>query len=499
MSKHLIDYFEAMRPKSYVSEWGDRQVCMVLERAYNERKNAIIEAHPRSGKSEKANVYAPAWFLGTHPEENFGLVASEDGLASKFVMATRNLLARQGTQFEYDRASEFKIKGTKSLDSTYMGRGIHSNLSGRGLTCVQFDDVLKSGTDAMSDLVRERMFTDVASAAINRLTPDGIVVAMQARLHQEDIIGKLLDTGLKFLRLHLPAQNNGEQAYFEDQYAGTKTFFPPYRYFTKRYNERRLNEIFSVVTSYYKQAQYMQEPTLGDLAYFKVDNLPRYEHPSVVSAWIAVDAANTATKGGSYSAAVAVGFDGRSQLQVIDAIRGRWAQDQLQSEILAFYQSVTRRVGIRPEAVIVERAAAGYGLIDMLGSQLPIVPLIPKGSKEERAAAVCYLVNRGQVAFPREASWLAAYLEELGSFPLGRNSDWVDSTVHALSYVGRPSEFLPTEREVGVMEIDTVKQYQLEGGLRDLDEELQEYLDGQPTFESCSPAVQRNLRRSGLL
>ncbi|MFI5260858.1 MAG: hypothetical protein ACHQU0_03625, partial [Candidatus Paceibacteria bacterium] len=311
-----------------------------------------------------------------------------------------------------------------------------------------------------------------------------------------DIIGKALDTGLKFLRLHLPAQNDGQQAYFEDGYEGTKTFFPPYRYTTKRYNEAKLAEIRSVVTSHWWAAQYLQEPSLGDLAYFKVDNLPRYEHPNVVTCWIAVDAANTATKGGSYSVAVAVGFDGKSQLQVIDAIRGRWKQDELQSELLTFYASVQRRTGIRPEAVIIERAAAGYGLIDMLGSQLPIVPLIPKGSKEERASAVAYIVNRGQVAFPREARWLTACLEELGSFPLSRNSDFVDALVHALSYVGRPSEFLPTERTVGIVERDLVQEYKQLGGLKDLDEELQEYLDGRPEF-GYSPAVQRNLRRSG--
>src|SRR6185369_9200795 len=120
---------------------------------------------------------------------------------------------------------EFKLSSTRNLDATYMGRGVHSNLSGRGLTCLQLDDCLKSGTEAMSELVRERLWTDVVSAALNRLSPDGICIAMQARLHQQDVIGRLLDTGLKFLRLHLPATNeDGRGAYFEDGYSGEKTF-----------------------------------------------------------------------------------------------------------------------------------------------------------------------------------------------------------------------------------------------------------------------------------
>lgn len=493
----LLEYFEQQRPKTYRTEWSTRWICLALQRAYNERKNLIIECMPRGGKSEPANVYTPAWWLRTHPDDNIGLICSEDGLASKFVGATRNLLARNGAAFDFERSNEFKLKGTRSLDATYTGRGVHSNLSGRGFSALHADDCLKSGTEAMSDLVRERLWTDVISAGINRLTPDGIVIAMQARLHSQDIIGKLLDTGLKFLRLHLPATNDaGTSAYFEDGYSGEKRFFPPYKAMTARYPRPKLDEIFSTVTSYYWMAQYAQEPSLGDMAYFKIDNLPRYDHPRIERCWIAIDPAQTATKGGSYSVGVALGFDGE-KLLVLDVIRGRWKQDELQAEVLAQFAAVTRKTGIRPEAVIVERAAAGFGLIDMLGSQLPIVPLIPKGSKEERAAGVCYIVNRGQVAFPREAGWLTACLEELGSFPLGRTNDFVDALVHGLSYVGRPSEFAPTEREVGIVERDTIQEYRQLGGLRDLDEEMQEMIDGRPTFESCSPAVQRNLRRSG--
>ena len=59
----------------------------------------------------------------------------------------------------------------------------------------------------------------VVSAAMSRLTPTGIVIAMQARLHPGDTIGWLLNTDMKFLRLHLPATNDdGRGAWLEDQY-----------------------------------------------------------------------------------------------------------------------------------------------------------------------------------------------------------------------------------------------------------------------------------------
>ena len=447
---NLIDYFEHCRPRQYQTEWHDRWVCTLLQRALEERKNLIVEMHPRSGKSEKVNQYAPAWWLESHPDATFGLVTSEDGLAAKFVSGTRRLLS-PAYKFDLERQNEFKIAGTQGLDLSYTGRGIHSNLSGRGFDCLMLDDCLKSGTDAMSENVRDRLWTDVISAAVNRLSPQGIIIALQARLHQQDVIGRLLDTGMKFLRLHLPATNDaGDAAYFEDGYSGEKTIFPGYKFLTRRYPRAKLNEIRATVSEYYWSAQYAQEPSLGNLAFFKTDNLPRYDYPDVVRCWTSWDCAQTATKSGSFSAGVALGLTADSRMQVLDVRRGRWPQDQLEEEIYNHSRNLARITGILPEAVIIERAAAGYGMIDRMRGMLPIIPLIPKGSKEDRAASVCSLVNRGLVLFPNQAPWLGALLEELASFPLGRTKDQVDALVHALSYVARPSEFVPTKSLVVV-------------------------------------------------
>ena len=464
MANNLIDYFEQKRPRTYSTEWHSRWLCLLLQRAYEERKNVIIEMPPRSGKSELCNVYAPAWWLETHVEHSFGLVCSEDGLAGKFVSATRKLLPHA---VEIDRTNEFKIRGTRSLDLTYTGRGIHSNLSGRGFHALVIDDALKSGADAMSDVIRDRLWVDIVSAAINRLSPDGIVIALQARLHTQDVIGKLLDTGMKFLRLHLPATNDtGEAAWFEDGYSGERTVFPPYKYLTKRYPRAKLDEIRATVSEYYWMAQYAQEPSLGALAFFKTDALPRYDRPDVVRVWTAWDIANTATKSGSYSAGVALGLTSDNRLAVLDVVRGKWPQDEVELRIRNQVERLSRLTGIVPEAVIIERAAAGYGIIDRLGGQLPIVPLIPKGSKEDRAAAVCSIVNRGGLLFPAAASYLSAFLDELSSFPLGRSADQVDALVHALSYVARPSEFAPVHEE-GVLVYDAIEEHlhQLNNGI----------------------------------
>jgi predicted phage terminase large subunit-like protein len=436
----LLEFYESKRPRTYHTNWHHKWICDLLERAYAERKNVIIECPPRHGKSEIANAYAPAWRLEEQFDSMFGLITNSDNLAKKFSVACRNLVT---VPLEVDRDAQWKVRGLESLNFSYMGAGIRGNITGHGFDTVIFDDLLKSGQEAKSDTVRESTWENVVSAAINRLTPDGIIVALQARLHQQDTIGKLLELDhLNFLHLHLPATNDsGTEAWFRDGYSGETITFPAYAaLWPTRYSRAKLDEIKETVSSYYWMSQYQAEPSMGDLAYFDIERLMEHEDVDCERCWIAVDAANTQTKSGSYTAMVCLGLAG-GRLKVISVRRGRWRQDAMADQIVDFYGAMSRYVGIQPEAVIIERAAAGYGLIDHLSDQLPVVPLIPKGSKEERAAAVCYLVNRGRVSVPPSAAWLKDFTEEVGNFPLGNYNDQVDCFVHALSYAARPSEF----------------------------------------------------------
>ena len=111
--------------------------------------------------------------------------------------------------------------------------------------------------------------------------------------------------------------------------------------------------------------------------------------------------------------------------------RGRWRPDVMNQQLIDFYQAVQRRYGVYPEAVCVERAAGGYGMLNL---PMPVVPMSPKGSKEERAGAVCWLCNKGIVQLPEQAPWLADFKSELENFPLTTYKDQVDAFVHALAW-----------------------------------------------------------------
>jgi hypothetical protein len=197
----LWEFFLRFRPRSYVNNWHLEFMCWVIMRCLVEAKNGIFEAPPRHAKSELLNVYAPAWWLLDHPTAHFGLVCNSDSLATKFSVATKAIIMSPEYQklspykLAEDRGKQWKIDTPEqTLDFSYMAAGINGQLTGFGFDVLILDDLLKSGREAKSELVREGVWDNVASAAINRLSPNGIVLACQARLHQADTIGKLLAT-----------------------------------------------------------------------------------------------------------------------------------------------------------------------------------------------------------------------------------------------------------------------------------------------------------------
>jgi len=493
----FLSQWEEDRPKRQTTSPADRVVSSLIEQCYVNDWNLVLEAHPRSGKSEKVCVFGPAWWTKDHAWYKTVLLTHTQNLANKFVAGVTSLLKKYDFELEYERASEVKIKGTESLDPTFAGYGISGGFAGKGAHRLICDDLLKSGAEAMSAKTREAVTTKFVEG-INRLEPNprngkpGCFTILQARLHPEDPAGWTQNLESPVVLAHFPATNDdGYSAFIRNGYTGETIHLGAYDHFCPRYPRTHLDQIRQIVPSYYWQAQWMQNANLGDQTYFDVDKMPKYQHSTVERCWIAVDAAQTATKGGSFTAFCCLGWDG-VLLKVIDVRRGRWRQDEIGNQLCQFFEQQARNTGILSEAVIVERAAAGYGLIDQFSHKLPIIPLIPKGSKEDRAGAVCYLVNTGRVALPETGAFLNAFTSELRNFPLTAFADQVDSFVHALSYASRPSEFTPVPQE-GVVVYDALKADRGRSSLSAWDDA------DAPAFDDGSDLVRQHiaLRKSG--
>jgi len=92
------------------------------------------------------------------------------------------------------------------------------------------------------------------------------------------------------------------------------------------------------------------------------------------------------------------------------------------------------RQGLRPNAVLIEDAANGPAVCQLLRRQVPgLIAIPPKGSKASRAHAVAPLVEAGQVRFHRRAESL---IEELLAFsPRGGIDDQVDAFCQGVLWI----------------------------------------------------------------
>jgi predicted phage terminase large subunit-like protein len=101
--------------------------------------------------------------------------------------------------------------------------------------------------------------------------------------------------------------------------------------------------------------------------------------------------------------------------------------------LLASLASLERQ-GLRPHAVLIEDAANGPAVCQLLKRQVPgLIAIPPKGSKASRAHAVAPLVEAGQVRFARKADSL---VEELLTFsPRGGVDDQVDAFCQGVLWI----------------------------------------------------------------
>ena len=138
-------------------------------------------------------------------------------------------------------------------------------------------------------------------------------------------------------------------------------------------------------------------------------------------------------------------------------IEALWAQRQrldlpgVIKFLLASLNSLERQ-GLRPHAVLIEDAANGPAVCQLLRRQVPgLIAITPKGSKASRAHAVAPLVEAGQVRFARKADALyilgdlfEAWIGDDDPNPLHRQ---MAAAIKAVSDSGVPCYFIHGNRD----------------------------------------------------
>jgi hypothetical protein len=156
----------------------------LLDRAIVEATNCggrlIVTMPPRHGKSLLCSCYAPAWYLGTHPDRQVMLCSFDGELAGGFGRRSRDLAREHGKRCfgvtvrpDSSAADRWGLTGHTGGMLT---AGVGGSITGRGADLLIIDDPVKSIEDAESQLQRAKVWDWYRAVALPRLEPGGAVL-----------------------------------------------------------------------------------------------------------------------------------------------------------------------------------------------------------------------------------------------------------------------------------------------------------------------------------
>lgn len=410
-------------------------------------KRLIINLPPRSLKSHAISVAYPAWLLGHNPAAQIICASYGQELSDKHARDCRTVMASSFYQqlFPQTRLSPEKQSVSEFLTTAQgfrMATSIGGVLTGRGADFIIIDDPLKP-EDALSESRRNGANQWFDNTLISRLNSkeSGVIIILMQRLHQDDLVGHVLDQGVWEV-LAFPAIAEEDECHLIEDVFGR-------RYFKRKTGEalqpsreslESLKNTRRSMNDYNFSSQYQQNPMPLDGAMVKTDWLRYYDvnsRPSrfslILQSW---DTANKSGELNDYSVGTTWGAY-NDHYYLLDVFRRRLNYPELKRAVL-------ENAGLhKADKILIEEKGSGVQLIQELEKEFlfgvrPYEP--PSGTdKIMRLHAQTALFESGRVLLPLSAPWLEEYTRELTSFPGCKFDDQVDSTTQALDYMKQNS------------------------------------------------------------
>lgn len=409
-------------------------------------KRVIITMPPRKGKSERVSKKFPAWHCGKYPEDEIIISSYSLDLSRDFSVIARDTFKKHGNStFEYQISASKQSGESWGIEGHRGGvnaAGVGGSITGKGARIAIIDDPVKNSEEANSEVMREKVWQWYETTLLTRLTPDGRIVVVMTRWHEDDLVGRLLKKQAEELR---EGNHVGEQwtvinmpEYAEDgDLLGREIGEPiwPEFGFTKEVMEKKRQE----VGGYTWNALYQQRPSAAGgtifkrihFRYFQVEQ--KYSRTYFIcgekrfdklDCWCfqTVDTANSEKTINDYFVVSTFIVTPYQDLLLFDVYRTHVTgpdQKPLMKE---------QNYRYRPRFQAIEDKTFGTNLIQEMKREGATVRAIPVDKdKVTRSLPIAARYEVGKVYHREGAPWLTELEDELLSFPRGKHDDQVDT------------------------------------------------------------------------
>lgn len=418
-------------------------------------KRLMVFLPPRSSKSVICSKLFPAWYIGKHSNHEILSVSHSDQLASDFGRSVRDVVNSEIFKLifpEVTLRSDVRAAGKwqTNQNGVYVAAGVRTQIAGRGAHVALLDDVM-SEEDAFSEAGRRYIKEWYPAGLRTRLMPNGAVVIINTRYHEDDICGWLLAAEEKADKdanldpwevIKIPAWLDETAAQILNLPVGS-SYFPEW----KPDNVLKADEveIKRHNGSRYWESLYMQNPVPAEGGIMKREWFRSWNEESPPPCDFIVQTFDTAfsTKTtADYSVMQTWGIfetletDSRGvemwipHIILLGNVRDRFEYPELRARAQDEYDKH------QPDVIMIEKKASGQSLIqDLRRAGLPVLEYTPDRDKVSRANAITPFLEAGRVWLPLMKSWSMTLLEEASSFPHSRHDDQVDAMVMAVLYM----------------------------------------------------------------
>lgn len=391
----------------------------------------MIQMPPGSAKSTYASVLFPFWWFHRHPESQIIASCHTASLAEHFGRQVRKTITEHGAPLGLKLAPDSRASGRFALTSgaEYFAAGVRGPITGRRANLILIDDPIKSWAEADSAQARDSLWDWYRAELSARLKPQGRIVLIMTRWHEDDLAGRLMASDDNWRCLRLSALAEDQDPLGRDCGAA---LWPEWE------NEEALLRRRRMVGERAFAALYQQAPGFAGERLFDVGRMQLLDRePTIMRAVRAWDlAATLATPGRDpdWTVGLKLGLTQSGLLVILDVIRLRGGPADVEAAIIdaARCDGNQTMVALPQDPGQAGRAQALYLTRQLIGYQVIATP--ETGAKATRAMPAAAQLQAGNMAAIR-SGWTTGLMNEMREFPDGRKDDQIDALSRAVNHM----------------------------------------------------------------